>query len=100
MSLIIIGGLDGSGKSTALDKIAAKDIPKVEILRTPYLEPAKFSEREDLLRLATFINDLSDMADSRSVPSPNDPTAERRSGPGCSRHAAQRTSGRAFSDVG
>lgn len=70
MSLIVVTGLDGSGKSTFLNKIEAKTVnDKTAILRTPKIDAELFKTNQELYRQSIFINYVGIRADKEKLPS-------------------------------
>lgn len=70
MKLVLVTGLDGSGKSTFLDRIAEKADPAtISILRLPEIESELFRNDESLFRQCEFVNYMGKRADQEGLPS-------------------------------
>ena len=69
MHLILITGLDGSGKSTVLTKLAArKPDASIDFILLPQIDVERFREDPDIYKTALFINSLGHQADVLQVP--------------------------------
>ena len=70
MSLIVVTGLDGSGKSSFLNRIEAKTVNnKTAILRTPTIDAELFKSNQALYRQSKFINYIGKRANEEKLPS-------------------------------
>ncbi len=69
MKVILITGLDGSGKSTILERIAEqKKLDNVNTLLLPHIDLTQLVQGSELYQTASFVNNLSHEADVRKVP--------------------------------
>lgn len=69
MEIILITGLDGSGKSTVLSKLASqKESAFVDIILLPQIEADHFRSAPDIYKTALFINSLGHDADVLQLP--------------------------------
>ena len=67
--MILITGLDGSGKSTMLNSLEADLKNKISILRVPTIEAEKFKDNTLLYRQCKCMNILGERADKEGLPS-------------------------------
>lgn len=67
--MILITGLDGSGKSTMLNSLEADLKNKISILRVPTIEAEKFKGNMLLYRQCKCMNILGERADKEGLPS-------------------------------
>lgn len=69
MKTILITGLDGSGKSTILNKIKTlEEFERVEVINLPELRRDNIRKNSILHQTATFINALNQQADAQKTP--------------------------------
>ncbi|MDI1353275.1 MAG: AAA family ATPase [bacterium] len=68
MKLILITGLDGSGKSTLISRLEAHKNEGTAFLRAPVINAEVFEENQKLYKASLFINWLNTEADSLNVP--------------------------------
>lgn len=67
--MIVITGLDGSGKSSFLKKLQDELKDDVSILRVPFIESEKFKINKSLYDQCEFINYIGHKADVENLPS-------------------------------
>lgn len=66
--MILITGLDGSGKSTVLNRFEDKLINEITVLRVPTIDSEKFKNNDILYKQSEFINYLGKRADKERIP--------------------------------
>ena len=67
--MILITGLDGSGKSTILNRLETDLENQISVLRVPTIEAEKFKDNTLLYRQCVCINTLGERADKEGIPS-------------------------------
>ena len=65
--MILITGLDGSGKSTILNRLETDLENQISVLRVPTIEAEKFKDNTLLYRQCVFINRLGERADKEGI---------------------------------
>ncbi|UKN00244.1 hypothetical protein K6119_10915 [Paracrocinitomix mangrovi] len=66
--MIVVTGLDGSGKSTFLSMLKDQFTDQIEVLHLPKTEPQKFANNAALKDACDFVNQIGERADMEQIP--------------------------------